>query len=151
MHKELKSRLIELCENQLKNKLNELQSLIEGSGAKENSENKSSAGDKHNTSQAMLHLEQEKNAKIYADVKRQYHFFKSIQFKSKYQKVEIGSLVKTNHLTLFIAVNLGKICVENQEIYCISSASPLGQNLVGKQINDTVKANSNPIKIIDLC
>lgn len=138
MRGEEKKELIEVCQKMLATKLKNAQETLHGIRSADNSEQKSSAGDKHNTSQAMLHLEQEKNAKNYQEIEKQYRFFNSITFKSDYRKAEVGAVVKIPGFTFFIAVNLGKIKFENTDIFCISAASPMGQQLLGKSVRESV-------------
>lgn len=44
----------------------------------------------------------------------------------------LGSIIKTDSITFFIAISIGKIEVENNEYYVISMLSPIGQLIKSK-------------------
>ena len=64
------------------------------------------------------------------------------------QQVEYGSIVKTNLGTYFIAVGLGVVEVEQQKIFCISLASPIGQAIRDKKVGDKVNFQNRVIEIL---
>tara|TARA_Y100000310_G_C20026243_1_gene509730 strand:+ start:46 stop:501 length:456 start_codon:yes stop_codon:yes gene_type:complete len=148
MSLELKNKVVEKCFQVLEDKIAIAQKAIDDSSASNNSENKSSAGDKHNTSQAMLHLEQEKNAKNFEQLQKQYQFLKSIDFKSKGDSIALGKLVVTKSQTFLLAISLGKLKVDHQEVFCISTAAPLGQKLLQKKVYETVDFRGQSFKIL---
>jgi transcription elongation GreA/GreB family factor len=95
---------------------------------------KSSAGDKHETALSMMHIEQEKlNRKIsvYLDQKA---ILERINPTFISQKVILGSLVKTNKMLLFVSTALPKITIDQQIIFAVSPQSPLGSQLMGKEV-----------------
>ena len=55
-----KQKLLQACSDHLKEKINSLNSIINEVYESSNSESKSSAGDKHETTKAMMQLELEK-------------------------------------------------------------------------------------------
>lgn len=150
MSLELKNKAVEKCFQILEEKIAVAQQSIDDSSASNNSENKSSAGDKHNTSQAMLHLEQEKNARNYAQLHRQYQFLKTVDFKKAFNSIGVGTLVITPSQIFLLASSLGKIKINDQEIFCISAASPLGQILLGKNVQETVDFRGQSFKILEI-
>jgi transcription elongation GreA/GreB family factor len=60
---------------------------------------------------------------------------------------KMGSIVKTNTVNYFLAISAGKIVVENEIFYAVSSKSPIGQLLIGKKKNDTLQFNGNQYNI----
>jgi transcription elongation GreA/GreB family factor len=52
--------------------------------------------------------------------------------------ISIGSTVKTNRGTYFLAAGLGKITVGAEDVFVISTASPIGQLLVGKRVGEEI-------------
>ena len=108
-------------------------------GAK--SDSKSSAGDKHETSISMMQLEQEKVRKQLNEALEQKAELDKININVNNNRIAKGSLVKANNMFLFISIALGKITIDNKQIIILSSQSPLGIKLMGKQKNDSVEIN----------
>ena len=102
---------------------------------------KGSAGDKHETALSMMHIEQEKLTHKLKESIQQKSILDKINTSQIHNKVAIGSLVKTNNLTVYISVALPKITVDTQNIFAISPQSPLGIQLMGKQIGFQFEIN----------
>lgn len=64
--------------------------------------------------------------------------------------VVLGSLVKTNHLTVFVCTALPKITVANQAVFAISPQSPLGLQLMHKAVNSEFPVNNVTYKILEI-
>ena len=116
---------------------NTLNDLRESSG----NETKSSAGDKHETALAMLHIEQENISQQLKEAFDQKAAFEKINPGLFTPEISTGSLIKTNNGYLFLSVALGKIVIDGSKVIAISPQSPLGQGLVGLKVNEVVKIN----------
>ena len=116
---------------ELKERLLELKQSLEG-------ESKSSAGDKHETSRAMLHLEQEKLGNQLNEIEHQHAALQPCSHHITAEKISKGSLIRTNNGYIYLAVALGKIKVDDTDIMVISPAAPLGILLIGKKMNEEV-------------
>ncbi|MES2589443.1 MAG: 3-oxoacyl-ACP synthase [Bacteroidota bacterium] len=103
-------------------------------------ETKGSAGDKHETARAMAQIEVENAGKILKEAERNLEFFKSIPV-AQFEKVSLGSLIKTNFETFYISLGLGKISFLQESIFCLNLNSPIGKILVGKQVGDPFTFN----------
>lgn len=101
----------------------------------------STAGDKHNTSRAMMHIEEEKLGKQLAQLLQLKKVLSSINPKKQSIEVTLGSFIETNKGYLYIAIPLGRIELENTSIMCISLASPIGQTLQSKKAGESVQFN----------
>lgn len=113
-------------------------------------DSKSTAGDKHETGRAMLHMEQENNQKQLAkalDLKKE---LATIDIAAKHTTISKGSLVKTAQVSYFITIGLGKLVANNEVVYAISLASPIGQLLLGKKAGDSFVFQGNEVFIIDI-
>ena len=108
---------------------------------------KGSAGDKHETALSMMHIEQEKLSNKLKESIEQKAILNKIDTSQIHNKVAMGSLVKTNNLTAYISVALPKITIENQNIFAISPQSPLGIQLMGKQIGFEFEINGTKYTI----
>ena len=103
---------------------------------------KGSAGDKHETALSMMHIEQEKLTNKLKESIEQKAILDKIDASKIHNKVAMGSLVKTNNLTVYISVALPKVTIENQNIFAISPQSPLGIQLMGNGVGFEFEVNT---------
>lgn len=111
---------------------------------------KGSAGDKHETALSMMHIEQEKLNKKLSEVLSQKAVLDKIDVNKSSIKVALGSLVKTNNLTVYISVALPKITIDDQNIFAISPQSPLGQKLLGNEVGFEFEINGKEYLITEI-
>ena len=110
------------------------------------SDHKSSAGDKHETGRAMTQLEQEKLAGQLTQLQQQKETLSKID-NTIHQKIQFGSLIIASNGTYFMSIGLGKIEVNRQDVFCISTSSPVGQLFLEKKVDDFIQFNNNKIVI----
>lgn len=147
---ELKFQLFKQCETILLEKeSNALEQILDAQNAA-NSEDKSSAGDKHETSRALSQNTRDLNARILAEVKNDLRLFESIKFDVLYDKVNVGAIVITEENNFFIAVGCGNIEFNNQQFITLSSKSPLVQALLGKEKGTKILFNNRSILIKEI-
>ncbi|MGH2664373.1 hypothetical protein [Flavobacterium sp.] len=108
---------------------------------------KGSAGDKHETTLSMMHIEQEKITRKLKESLEQKVILDKIDPSQITSKVALGSLVRTNTLIVYIATALPKIAIGNQNIFAISPQSPLGSQLMGNQIGFSFEVNNSKFTI----
>lgn len=118
-------------------KLETIDSLIKSSIVSRNNNTKSSAGDKHETSRAKIQSDIDNYQQQKINIINQLKTLKSIDLNKSYSKVENGALVETNTGFFFIAIGLGRWKVNNEQIFVISLASP-----IGKFMKDKVESSS---------
>ena len=145
-----KQQLIQACSDYLKDKINALHVIINEVTESSNSESKSSAGDKHETSKAMMQLEIEKLGTQLKEAELQLAEFEKINFNKNFQTIEQGSLVETNKGYFLIASSIGKITVDDKSFFVISSKSPLALKLIGSRQKDTVNFNDVSYSILSI-
>lgn len=137
----LKQKTYNVCIATLKNKIGVFsEALNELSGAASN-DSKSTAGDKHETANAMQHIEQEKIGKQLKEAEEQLAVLEKIDITLQSSKVIKGSLIKTNKGYLFLGVGLGKIMVEKEMVITLSAQSPLGAKLLGLKAKEKTEMN----------
>jgi len=136
-----KQKLIKTCSNYLKDKINSLHAIINEVSEASNSESKSSAGDKHETSKAMMQLEIEKLGTQLNEAELQLLEFEKINFNKNFQCIEQGSLVETNKGSFLIASSIGKITVDDKMVFVISNKSPLAVVFADKHQKDSLSFN----------
>lgn len=116
----------------LQDKIDVFQDMISGLTEDAANDAKGSAGDKHETALSMMHLEQEKlTAKLREAIEYKI-ILEKIDPTQNHVKVALGSLVKTNKLTVFVSCALPKLVAESQTIFGISPQSPLGEKVMGQ-------------------
>ncbi len=143
----IKRELYSYCQDYVKDKLKTIEDTIKSSQNALESETKSSAGDKHETGRAMLQLEMEKagqQLKVVSEMKLKLDRL-DIDFVSK--NIRLGSVVMTSQANYFIAISSGKIEIDKTVFFAISSDSPIGKLLLGKEVNDEVVFREQPIRI----
>ena len=117
----------------VQDKIDVFQDMISSLTEDSKNDAKGSAGDKHETALSMMHIEQEKLTNKLKESIQQKSILDKIDTSQIHNKVAVGSLVKTNNLTVYISVALPKITFDAQNIFAISPQSPLGIQLMGKQ------------------
>lgn len=107
-------------------------------------ETKSTAGDKYETSRAMLHMEQENIAAQLSVLLRQKAILESISGSHaiRSDSIQLGSLIQTDKGTIFVAAALGKLLIEGRAVFAISPESPLGRLMIGKTTGEKVQVQS---------
>lgn len=116
-----------------------LQQALKSQKESLSSASESTAGDKHNTSRAMMHMEEEKLGQQMIQLEQLKRLIQKINPENTLLTIGLGSLVKTNRGWLYIAVPLGKIMIQEQELMAISLASPIGQALKEKKVGESTK------------
>jgi hypothetical protein len=112
------------------------------------SASKSSAGDKHETSRAMIHLEQEKLGLQFSAVEKQSNLLSQIVVKA-HLSIQAGTLIKTEKAIFYISVGLGKVYFKELDIYIISPVSPLAQAFLNSS-SKTVNFQSTNYTILSI-
>ncbi len=103
---------------------------------------KGSAGDKHETALSMMHIEQEKLNRKLREVLEQKIVLDKIDSTTMAKTIIVGSLVKANGIYLYLSVALPKINVDGINIIALSPQSPLGNKLIGMQVNHAFEINT---------
>jgi hypothetical protein len=98
-----------------------------------NSESKSTAGDKHDTSRELLQQERNKAAQNLDQLIRIKSVFGKLDQVKDNSKVGFGSLMKTDLGWIFIGLPLGKVNLQSgEELICISAVSPMAKKLMSE-------------------
>jgi transcription elongation GreA/GreB family factor len=145
-----RKELKQLVLNTLNNQIEAIQKQISSLSEDAQNDAKSSAGDKHETGLAMMHLEQEKlNAKLIELLDMQQIALKLSENKT-IEKVVLGSIVKTNKAVFYLSVPMQPVNYKNTQVFCVSVHAPLIQHLLNKEIGHQVTFNNIPYKILEI-
>lgn len=142
----LKEVGIELINQRLQVVLDAMQQSQESA----NSEDKSSAGDKHETSRAMSQLDNEMNAKQLEEVKHEMQLLQPVDVSKTYVKGRTGAVVVCKHNMFFVAVGLGTQTINGQKIVFISPHAPLALKFKEKKAGDKFLFNGIDYSIVDV-
>lgn len=132
----LKSKLHESCTSFLNKRYQSIENSITQISESLNSATKSSAGDKHETTRAMLQLEREKLGNQLAEVVKLQKVLQKVTVSKASERISLGSLVFTSSQNYFIAIGAGLIHVDGTDFYAISPATPIAKALIGLKEGD---------------
>ena len=123
---------------------------MDNAQAAANAEEKSSAGDKYETARAMGQLEKDMHAGQLMANKQELAALLNIDSNKLYDSVSTGSVVVCDNLSFFIASGLGKISIEEKDIYFLSPAAPMAKLLLNKIVADLISFNKKEMIIRDI-
>lgn len=147
MNKEFRKALIEVCRERLNERLQVFEEAMLRAQDFANEQEKSSAGDKYETSRAMAQLEREMNAAQAAEVQNELQFLMKIDPDLRSNKIIVGSVIETSRALYFIGVGLNAINLTGTNVITLSARAPLSKALLGKQAGDVVHFNKMDIAI----
>ena len=145
-----KGRIVAEIDVLLKNKMTELERVINEVQQSANQESKSSMGDKYETGRAMAQNEVFMLQTQLASLRQDFETIHTIDFSISIDKIIQGSLVETSTGWFLLSIGLGKITVEGNSLFCISLNSPLGQVLKGKAAGEAYVINGKTNKVINI-
>ena len=132
-----KSEIVFYLNKELTEKISLQKELLNTAIKSRNSDTKSSAGDKHETSREMAQIE---------IAKAEQQIAKTQQF-INHLKLYPSTLILTNNGIFFIAIAYGKVTVNDNDVYCISNAAPISKVLLSSKHRDIVRFNGFEYKI----
>ena len=138
----MKKRVVDFITLLIKDKTQLLKFELDSINKEKNNLKKSSAGDKFETSRALMQTEYDKIDNQLLILKNQLRAIKSISLSDNKKKVGVGSFIKTNKSFYFISIGLGKQIIDNNDIYVISLSSPIGKLLNNKKKGDKIVFNN---------
>ncbi|WP_291113535.1 hypothetical protein [Flavobacterium sp. UBA6135] len=146
----MKQQIIQHYNQYLNDRITSLREMIDGLTEDSKNDAKGSAGDKHETGLAMMHLEQEKLNQKLSEVLATQHKFLKIDYAIASNQVVLGSLVQANDTFFLMAVALPKIEVEGKSVFGMSPQSPLGELFMGRKKNESIAFNGKNYNITSI-
>lgn len=138
----LKQNVLLRYKEMLQDRIDVFQDMISSLTIDAQNDAKGSAGDKHETTLSMMHLEQEKLNHKLKEILEQKIILDKIDASQVHNKVGLGSLVKANGMLLFVSTALPKITIDDKTIFALSPQSPLGSNLMGNEVSFNFEINN---------
>ncbi len=133
MESEIKIKLHQQAIELANQRVDELKAALVDVQDAANNETKSSAGDKHETARAMAQLETEKLSNQLNEAIKLAQTLNQINPKNESTQAGLGSLVFTNNGKFYLSVSLGKLLLEGETYFLISTSSPIGNLLQTKK------------------
>jgi hypothetical protein len=146
----LKEDLLKQCVLFVNEKLDLIETIMSENRKALEQESKSSAGDKHETGRAMLHLEMEKASQQLEAAQQMKETLQRIHLNSVSKKIKLGSLITTDQGIYFLSISAGLLSIEGKSYYAISPSSPIGALLIGKEKGANIVLGSKVIKILTI-
>lgn len=145
-----KEDLVRACRDFLVERINENKMELDTLQQDLLSESKSSAGDKHETGRAMIHLEAEKAAARLRENEDLLFLWDRIDFSEKHTVVRSGALITTDKGSFLHSVAAGKILVNNSPVHLLSASSPLIKAMNGKKAGDIIPVQQHSYHILSI-
>lgn len=138
---EFKKRLFYKCIELIEQRISSNTLSIKNAQAAANSEEKSSAGDKYETSRAMSHLEKDMYLRQLSANQQELVALNRIDYQTLYISAALGSVISCSDCAFFIAAGLGKMNFEGLCVYLLSPHSPVAKLLLKKMPGDSIVFN----------
>lgn len=145
-----KKHVYNTCLSMLNARIDVCKQAISSAQQASNEEEKSSAGDKFETSRAMNHLDKEMYGKQLQANVNELAALQSIRLDSIHETVKPGSYVVCKEFDVFIAAGLGKIIHDGRSLYLLSPAAPLSVIMKNKRAGDNFVFNKLAVTIIEV-
>ncbi|MDB5256914.1 MAG: transcription elongation factor [Chitinophagaceae bacterium] len=137
----VKQVLYDLCSSFVDERILMYQKAMKDAQEAANQEEKSSAGDKYETTRAMMQIEKDKNAKQLEETIKLKKALSQINPHTTSETVSLGSLVLTDKGNFYISISAGKIKAENTEYIAIAPTSPLGAAFMNRKARENAVFN----------
>ena len=135
-----KSEVIAELDRQLLRKLSYLNTSLNQAIDSRNSDTKSSAGDKFETSREMAQIEIQK---IETEISKTQQFITDLASKA-------SQLIITDKGAFLISIPFGKVMVNTTEVFCISNSAPITKQLVNTEISANFEYRGVTYNILDI-
>jgi transcription elongation GreA/GreB family factor len=142
-----KSKLHRTVIQQLEDSLHRLQQYMQQLIEDAANDSKSSVGDKHETTRAQVHLEQEKLSQAISNIEQQLQVMERLSVEISVS-IRAGSVVETSIGWMYFSVPNIVLEFEGLKIRCISSSSPFGKMLMLQQKGNVISFNKQNVSIL---
>ena len=117
----------------LEEKMSVSWNAMEAAQESANDQGKSSMGDKYETSRSMGQLDRNMHARQFEQARQERLVLERVSASETSQRVAVGSLLETTAGWFFVAVSLGSVKINEETVLAVSSSSPVGASLLGKE------------------
>lgn len=142
-----KKNVFEICKGILMQRIADGEKAMLEAQEAANSEEKSSMGDKYETGRAMSQLARDMSAKQVFENKQELTQLLKLETVKIDNTIFQGSLVIASGKIFYLAVGLGIINVDDNQVTVLSPKAPLAKHMLGKTIHDEFVLNQKTFKI----
>jgi transcription elongation GreA/GreB family factor len=147
---ELKKQLHQLCTDFVQQRMDNARQAIQSAEQSSTEDTKSSAGDKYETGREMLQQEKNRGMAQLTEANKLMIALNRISTSGKSNKIEDGSVVKTDNGNFYIAVSAGVLKLGDESYFAISSASPIGFKMMGCKAGDEFSLNGKGYVVLEV-
>ena len=145
-----KQQLKATCIDILQQRINTSEQAMNDAQDSANNEDKSSAGDKYETSRAMGQLDRDMNAKQMEEAQRQLAAINSIATDAFYDSITTGSVVVSKDHLFFISLGLGSTVIDKHLVVLLSPHAPVASAMMSRKSGEKFAFNGKQIEILDV-
>ncbi len=143
----LKQKLFQQCLDIIDRRITDAMQSVQSARQAAAEDTKSSAGDKYETTRAMMQQEIDRNLKQADEASRLKVALLRLENHTTSVAITPGSVVITNNGNFYLSVSVGVVILDNIDYVAISPASPLGNKLIGLTTGDTFTLNGKSYSI----
>lgn len=145
-----KQRFIDHCHTILNARVAMLEEAVKDAQDSANNQDKSSAGDKHETARVLSQNARDLNASVLVEALRERDLLLRVKDAECATFVKNGAIVITSSFNAFVCVNLGKIDFDGLSIMCISPSAPIAQKMLKLLKTDKFNFNNRETVLLDV-
>jgi len=143
-----KNKIYEKCIETINNKIKTLQEAIDD--AQKQANEYGCPKDRYDAFRSQLLRKKDMLSRQLQQVIDDKNNLLKIDLDKKVNTVEFGAFVVTNKQKMFISVSLGKIQIDNTEIYAISTLVPMFKTIKGLKAGDKANHNGLHLEILEI-
>jgi transcription elongation GreA/GreB family factor len=98
----------------------------------------------------MMQIELEKNENQRQKSRELLKYLSQIDLSKTYNKVDFGSFICSKEHFYFLAIGYGKMIIDDSQVFVLSLASPIGQQLKHKKVGDSIQFQNQTIEILEI-
>jgi len=106
--------------------------------------------DRYDSFRAQVLRKRDLFAEQYQKAMDEMDIMQKIDAKKISEKVEFGSIIITNKQKLFVSISLGKIELEKEQFYAISTQVPIYKSIQNKKAGEKFEFNGLNFEILDI-
>ncbi len=144
----IKTALLAACKRYMDQRTSNARQAIAVASEAATDDTKSSAGDKFETTREMMQQEIDRHRRLLADAQRMEQVLASVDPRARPGVAQLGSLLETDRGTFFLAISVGRVDVDGKPYWVVSTAAPVGRQLLGKAAGDRFVFNDVDYAVI---
>ena len=143
-----KEQLKAACIGILQERIDAAQLAMDAAQEGANGNDKSSAGDKYETSRAMGHIDRDMYARQLEDARHEMGLINSLNTSLICMVATFGAVVECSTFTFFISRGLGNVTIAGQKAILLSPQAPVAIMMQGKKAGDSFVMNGKAVKVL---